>query len=243
MDQGPQPVGAPAASEAASAPLAAPGSTFPEPPLPSAPPTTPGPISQIRSRAGNTWPDVIGIISIILGSLAALGGIINALTQALMSFWAPAVSGASNAPPPSGSGNPPFDLSSMLRSMGQWAPLASAANLLLCAIAGLLIFSGAGVLKRRRWGAVWIKRWAVIKILGGVLMAVVTGLMQSAQFSSMSQSGAAGSGPGSAAIGAMAPVIAAFTGCFTILFYAAYPIFILIWMNRSLIKAQTRSWA
>lgn len=202
------------------------------PVFPAAPPTTPG---RVGTSEGKMWPNVIGIISISLGALAILGGIVNALSQLVMSGVSSMGTPASTANSSSGAKGP--DVGAMMKAMAEWAPLLAVMNILMSLVAAALLVGGIGMVRRKAWGRTWHVWWAWVKIVTAVGMAAATALMQRAQFASMSNSGS--SPPGLAAMGS---VMMAVTGIFLLFFYWAYPTVILIWMHRRSIREQIARW-
>jgi hypothetical protein len=183
------------------------------PPSHAAPPTTPG---QIVTYASN-WPTVIGVISICLGTLGTLANlwaIVAPLFINMAKFTAPGGGpGAQKA----------------MQEMMQLQAIGGGLNFIA---AILLLISGIGVVSRRRWGVKLSRTYAWVRIFTSSIAAVLGALAQQRMMAS--QAGAPAF---------MGPMMMAFTILFTIGWGWAYPIFLLIWFHRGLIKQETASWA
>ncbi len=214
---------------------------------PTHPPIVPGPLVNSQ-RSG--WPSVIGVISIVFGVIGFIGGLWQSAGMMIFRYMGTRMAsntqgGTSTAPSGTAAPSPfPFDFGGMFAAMGKWAPYLAVAHLLLAAVAVLLVISGAGIVGRRAWGRTWAIRWAILRLLGGLLVAVLTGFMQVAQFHSMAQSATSGSSgaPPAAFFTVAGPLFAVFTGAITLLWYSAYPVFILIWMNQASVKSEIAAW-
>lgn len=185
------------------------------------PPTVPGTVG--LAPAPSTWPRVLGMIGIILGALGILGGLWGMVSPLFVSFMGSLMPpGAERA----------FEAA---EQMNTWTVVGSILGLL---VAGLLLAGGIGLLRRRLWGLGCYGMWAILKIL---LVAVNAGIalsMQEATMEFINSSNPRG------------PIISAgFTSVMTVIVPAstliwgwALPVFILIWLARVKIKAETAKW-
>lgn len=185
------------------------------------PPTEPG---RIPARSGGpAWARVIGIISIVLGSLGALGGAWNAIGAALAPAfmgWMPQDDAAFQA---------------MQAAMRKWMPWQVAVGVALFLVAGVLLASGVGMVKCRGWSvrAAWV--WIVLKVLAVTGSAVVTGLHQRDQMQAMAQAG-------TPMPTGMAGGMALASAILYWLWGMVYPAFLCVWLARPSIRKRTRDW-
>lgn len=203
--------------------------------FPASPPTRPPGIAPRREQ----WPTVLGILSIVLGAMGVISGAWNALGMIMMSTMASGQGAAGGGSPPPGG----LDLSAMIRSMGEWAGVMSGLNLLSAGLSVLLIIAGSGLVRRRRWGATWMVRWSILKIVLGAVLAAATAMMQHEQFKAMSgDAGQTPTDPAASAMRSMGPIMVALTAVVSLVWYWAYPVFVLIWMRRSPMRRTIAGW-
>lgn len=185
----------------------------PHPPTP-APPTEQGEFALPKARA--VWPTVIGIISIVLGSLGALGYAWSCIAPYVMesSFLAndPNVQASIQAQ----------------KDMRGWMVSSGVVNLIASL---LLLIAGTGLSSRRSWGVSAARLWAVFKMLTAIFTAIATYIVQEAALAN--QSG------GMAAAGSMFGMVAI---VFVLAWAWAFPIFMLVWLSRPRVKAEYSRW-
>jgi hypothetical protein len=187
-----------------------------------APPTIPGYIPGQRS----SWPNVLGIISIVFGVLGALGGII----QGIFVVFMPWVMGMVEQSDPSAGAQ-----AQVIRESVGLQVLLSAATV---GVAVMLLISGIGLANRRPYGVKWSRIWAVTKIVVATIGVAVGIIIQQRTFDALAESGQAPPPGGQVALGAG---MAAGT-VFGIAWRWAYPVFLLIWLNRASIRAEVAEW-
>lgn len=202
-----------------------------QPVIAAAPPTRPGALGVSRSES-TVWPAIIGGVAITMGVF----GVLAAVWSAASGFMLESMSGFMAA----GTVNP-------FEGMQTWKWPLFAASLALVPIGGLLIAGGVGVCLRRRWSVRVVRAWAVLKIVGGVVLSVITALMQQTQMTVMMAAGAAaGAGGAGGARGAGAAVVGDVMFWVTLVasaaWYAAMPVFVLVWFALPFVRRETKTW-
>ncbi|HZW07898.1 MAG TPA: hypothetical protein VFF65_12315 [Phycisphaerales bacterium] len=185
------------------------------------------------------WPKVLGIVSIVLGSLgaaynacSAVGGLLGG---SMMSWLANTVnSGAGNAQ----SARQSAEMKQMLDVMQPWMIASGVAAVASLAVSAWLVVAGITLVKRRAAGFGMHKGWAWTRIAMGLVTAGITVGMQKAQFGAMSSLQGAGGGPPSAAITLM--VVG--QGLFALALASAYPVVVLAMMTRRRVSQVLDRW-
>ena len=189
------------------------------PPTPMTPPTDVAAIPPKQS----TWPMVIGIIAIILGSLAALGGCFGLVSSLFLDQFMSLV--------------PQGEAEEMTSALDGLKPALIISGALTMVLAIVLLIGGIGLLRRRAWGRSTCLTWAGLKMALVVGNSVLSYIVQQAQFQAMAEDpNMAGSMPGflpalMQALGVVGLVIGLLWGW-------ALPIFVLVWFSGSTIKAE-----
>ena len=196
------------------------------PPTPMTPPTDAGAIPPRKS----TWPMVLGINAIILGSLATLRGCMGIGSSAMFGLFASAM---------------PEDSAEMMEATKAFAPLIMISSGLTMAIAIILLIGGIGLTKRNPRSPKTCKIWAGLKMVLVVYGSIVTFLSTQAQIEAMQRMleedpNAAGMMPGF--FGTLMAIIGPVIFVFAIVWGWALPIFMLIWFSRRKIKAEIAQW-
>ena len=209
---------------------------------PQAPPIVQG---QVARRPGQ-WPSVVGIIGIVLAGLGLLTGLLTAATPLFMrgmsAFFAnlQAKSGSPAA------ANPALAQWDVIARMG-WVYIT--AGLLSCAVWawGLSIF--IAIYKRRRGSMDRAALWAWVKIALNVLavagMTYVQWLSMQSMIADMSKNMAGTPGAGAPPPAIMNTTMLAstiFSGVFGLIFYSAFPVFLLIYARTRAARAETATW-
>ena len=196
------------------------------PPTPMTPPTDAGAIQPKASA----WPMVIGVIAIILGSLATLQGCMGLGWPALAALFTSAM---------------PEEQAEMMDATKAFAPLIMISSGLTMAIAIVLLIGGIGLTKRSPWSPKTCKIWAGLKMLLVVYSSIVTFLSTQAQMEAIQRMleedpNTAGVMPGF--FGTLMAIIGPVILVFAIVWGWALPIFMLIWFSRRKIKAEVAQW-
>lgn len=184
-----------------------------------APPTHQG---EISTQAGGTkWPKVFGIISIVLGSLGIAGGGCGLISIPMNAVAATAAQqqGGVNA-----------------ATFGGPIAWQVFSQILAIAMAGLLLAAGIALLKRRPQGIKLHKLWAYIAIPVWLISTIIGTIFAMQASSAATTAGGNQISPG---------MIAAFMipGLLIGLVFAlAYPIIVIVWLNRPQIKAEYERW-
>ena len=193
------------------------------PPTPMTPPTDFHP-------KPSSWPMVIGVIAIVFGSLAALGG--------CMGLGWPLVAGLFTSVMPE-------EQAEMMDATTALMPLMMVSSGLGMPVAIVLLIGGIGLTKRKAGSPKTCKIWAGLKMLLVVYSSIVAYLVQQAQMEAMQRMleedpNASAAMPGF--FGTFMAIIAPLTLVFGILWGWALPIFMLIWFSRRKIKAEIAQW-
>jgi len=181
-----------------------------------APPT----VSHIEP-ARPVWPTVIGVISIVFGLLGALqgcGGIV-------MPF---AMNGLTGLMPDDQS-------KAVFAGMSDHLAWGVAAGVTGMAVGVLLLTAGIGMVQRRRWSVRAHTIWAVLAILQSGVGGVYGFLIQQSQFQTMKAGGMPPTPFPMEAFAAVGVLVG-------LLFACAYPVFMLVWVFRSVIRDQVAGW-
>lgn len=191
------------------------------------------------------WPKVLAIASIALGiggALAGFCGLVGAL-------FTSAIAGFAERYPTAGGASGSTEAS--MAAMTQYQGWVIAQSVLSALLAGLLIFAGVRLLNRRAQCRQLIRLWAVMKIVLATCSAVLTYLIQEGTFAALAaQTAAAGESGSGAPASAVSPMPVEFMQSLqyvglsaTFLWGCALACFMLIWFNRSKIKAEVEAWA
>ena len=188
------------------------------PPQPLAPPTQPGAI--VAPPRPSNWPNVIGIIAIVLGAGGILLGVWGAAAPLLMRWFSWAM------------------IQGQAESLQAWLPWTASSSLTAAAVAVLLLLGGLKLVKRNPAAPGLLRLWAVLKLPVAVFVTVVQILVQKDQFEAIQGStGAMPLGPAffdlMAVIGVVVPLV----------WFGALPVFLLIWFARKKSKAVVAGWS
>ncbi len=193
---------------------------YPTPPS-FTPPTAPSPVQP--TERPRVWPTTIGVISIVLGSLGIIGGCWGVVSPTFM--------GALSEQMPQGSIQ---GAETMAKHAGMYAVSGGAGMM----VATLLLIAGIGMLRRRPWSVSANRWWAVLKMLLVVGQVAFAILIQDEVVAEITRND-----PNAAAMGAGFVSVAVGIGfAFVLLWGWAYPVFLLIWLSRRGVKAETASW-
>jgi uncharacterized membrane protein HdeD (DUF308 family) len=186
----------------------------------------------VMPQSQSSWPTVIGIISIVLGSLAALGGVYQAIAPFLMSF-------ASSIVPENDE-----QAGVMFEAMAKWRFPLLGVGLVALVLGVMLIISGARMVGRHFDASGLHKKWAISKIIYSLIAVAITSMAQMQQMEMiMEQQSQAAGGPGAEFV-KTAMLVGMVVGLFIgIAWQCAYPIFILIWFSRQKVKNEMQTWS
>lgn len=202
----------------------------PVPPI-SVPPTLPGAMRD--TQRPRVWPTAIGVIAIVLGSLALLGGLIN--------IGMPYFMGALAGVMPKGVPNP-------YTAFALWAKPMAASSAVGALVAAILLWGGLLLIKRRPKAVRVIMIWSVLKILYGFGAGAVMAAMQHSMFTTLFEEAKAsaarqsGRPPPPFPTDTFAMVMASFTGILFVVWAALLPVFMLIWFTRRSVRADVDAW-
>jgi len=189
---------------------------------PAAPPVRPGELG--APQRFSAWPGVIGVIAIVLGALGAVGGLYGILAPWIVEEIASIM--------PSGTED-------MLDAVRESAPWLVGASIITTGVAALLLAVGVGLVKRRRWAVGTCRAWAVLKMVWVLANTVVGYYVQQASLSAISERTPTAAQMSPEFVDAMV-VVGLIIG---VAWGWALPVFLLIWLGRGKIKAETSAWA
>lgn len=205
------------AAPSSSPPIALPPA---QPSVPSAPPMQPTDV--VAESVPTSWPTVLGILAIVFGGFGVLGGAWGVV--------APFVAGRITEMSPS----MPAQLTQQLDAWSGWTTAFSIMSLMA---GGLLLFGGISLVRRRHRAAPALFVWSIIKI---VLILANVGLQLAVQSQVMGQAlSQLPTLPGGGTIMMTSVIIG--VGC-GLIFQLAWPVFLLIWFRRRVIKEEVAIW-
>jgi hypothetical protein len=190
-----------------------------------------------------TWPSVIGIIAIVFGSLGLLkDGVCTPIGWAVTLLFGSFFDDLAQSQPATG-----MEVqAAQFDALGAFMPATVSVGCGLAVLAFLLLIGGIGLKRERPWARRAILTWAILKILITIPKATIDFLVNKAQFQAMEEA-AAGSTtptPGQLPPGmyAMMETIASVGVIFTVLWYWALPIFMIVWFARPSVRDEVRGW-
>ena len=198
----------------------------PEPSVPVAPPTSPGPLPAPPHQSA--WPTVIGIIAVIFGALGLLGGCMGiggALVMPLLAEWMESMPGTKGQ-------------AAGMEAMGEWTGWMVGDAILGGVLAALLLVAGIRLLQRRFSCRKLCFTWAIPKIPYVIASTVLGYFVQQANLEALKND------PNSpvAAMGGLMDALGVFGTVFGLVLGLAPPVFVLIWFSRGAIKAEVATW-
>lgn len=190
-----------------------------------APPVVAGALGVERAA----WPTVVGVISVVLGSLGILKNACGGMGNLAQWF------GGGGTGPLAGFGQ-----------LGGWMVLAGVLSLVSLAVSGWLLWAGVQLLKRRKKSVALHKGWAWTRIGLALLEAVSSAAVQSVWSSTAMGGGAAGGGgAGGAPAGtdAMMIAIVIISVALPLTFALTYPVVVLALFSRPWAKLEVERWS
>ncbi len=184
----------------------------------------------VPPQGASTWPKIIGILSITLGALGFMNYACNA-GGAMMSGMMFDIIGESVSQADQGM---PEDVVALLEAQKIPSLISAILGFILSTC---LIVIGIAVLNRRRWSRTALVIWSLAKIVHAVIATAMGYISMTAMSSVMEDKDVQFEKMDSLIqlFGAMAMV-------FTFLFLTAYPLFLLIWMNRGKVVDEVANW-
>ncbi len=190
-------------------------------PQSAAPPTVQGEF--VPTRPPSSWPTVIGIIAIVLGSLGSLANAWALIAPLVMEAFLGQMSN-----------DPAFAAHLQVQKDHLGWSLSSAGVNVIASL--LLVVGGTGLCMRRRWGPTTIKLWIPLRMFGVVLGCVTAYVMMQATLKVQAAQGA--TPPPGFMSGFAAASIAV-----GLLWGWAFPVFMIVWLSRTKIRAQVADWS
>jgi len=185
--------------------------------------------------AHTSIPKVFGVLSIVFASLVLLGSLIGSCTGCVGSK----MSGLNKFNTGSG-GTELRAQQAMLKHMGGVYSAIGIQSAIFAVMSGFLLAIGIGQLRYRRWARGWTVYWsgvAFVVLIGVVLLSIfLIGPAYQRMFDEMAKLSPSGQLP-SQLSGSMSSLMGGTSGVMTVLFYAPYPILMLIYFTRDRVKA------
>jgi hypothetical protein len=172
------------------------------------------------------WPKVIGIVSIVFGSLGVLTGCSAIASGFMMSLFMGVM--------PADARNQPA-----MVAMRDWAPWTGAVGAAKSIVAVGLLVGGILLLQKKRGGARLLVAWAIARMAVAVFDTAVTYFMQSQVMATAA--GQANTPPPGVPPGFFT-MMAAFSAVFALAWGCALPIFVLVWLNLPFARAEVDRW-
>jgi hypothetical protein len=171
----------------------------------------------------STWPVVIGIIAIVLGTLGILGGCWASIAYPVMEVILRAA---------------PKEAAAGLEFAREWRTWTLTLGVGSGILAVLLLIAGIGLCRRRRWAISMTWWWAILKMLFVLMSMAMAVTMQQAQFTAI---GGQGGGPAALPPG-FNMLMGAVTAGFSLIWGWALPVFMIVWLSRGTIKREIAAW-
>jgi hypothetical protein len=107
-------------------------------------------------------------------------------------------------------------------------------SLIFLVMSALLLTLGIGQMRYRKWAAVWSPRWAIVALGSLVVMATLMITMGRATGSEIANAASSGN---AAQAGQVGSAVGGIYAVMMVLFYAPYPIVLLVTFTRDRIRA------
>lgn len=191
-------------------------------PASAAPPSIAGKVMSAKRPAN--WPSVIGIIAIVLGSCASVGGLFTACSVLFYDVIAKIV------PDPS-----------TLQVARDWASWTVGSGVVSSLLAIVLLVGGIQLLRRRPQAVLTLRIWAVLKVILAVVSSVMGVIIQQQQ-AEITAAQLAKAGPGMPFGSGWINAFAMVGMLFSCLWLLALPAFLLVWFQLRSVKADIAGW-
>lgn len=169
-----------------------------------------------------TWPMVIGIIGIIFACFGILNGCWGAVSPWAMEQFANAL--------------PQHDVDQM-EMMRKWRHWIAGSSALGVVVAIVLLLGSIQLLKRRRGARTAIITWSILKFVLSFATSILVYVMYEDQMEAIKNDPDVAQAP-TGLLEMLGPVMA----IFNFAWYAALPIFMLVWFSRKKIRTETTQW-
>jgi hypothetical protein len=180
-------------------------------------------------------PRTLGILSIIFGSLIALWSLISLALNSLGNAVMGNMAAAGNLPHQPGQPDPTVFMAKMQEVMAQMAPYIYGLTLGRFVMSVALIIVGFGLYKQRRWGRSGAIAWGALALLFIVVeLSISIGIVQPRTTAVMQQvfAGLPNGDQMAPMMNAMKGMQGGMTVFFNLLFYAPFPIVLLVLNGR-----------
>lgn len=191
---------------------------------------TPPPLpSHITATPGSGWPKILGIITLVFGTLGSLGGLVSFLNPIFLrkqmeSFVELGADAADVA----------AYIDKMVTYQTTLAVLTSTAGV-------LLLVGGLALIKKRPVAVRLLLVWGVYKIGNGIYSTIQGIPMAREQMEIMQSANAFGSDAGEA-IGQFTSIATSVGLIVNLIWVMVLPVFLFVWFSRAKIREQVKSW-
>lgn len=184
----------------------------------------------MENPAGAKWPKILGIILVIFGVLGIGQGLLAPLSPFLTKAQMQAF----------------VDMGADQEKVDDYLSQLTAQSYLGGVVYGilgvLLLAGGIFMIKRRKICSPLLQTWAILKILGGGFVLFRQMSLTELQMSIMMVDTGSAKGQDAEMMESIFSYSMKIGMVFGILFLAALPIFVIIWLNRSKIRRQMAEW-
>lgn len=203
-------------------------------PVPSTPPVHRGAVPVQPP----SWPMVLGVIAIVIGSLGILGhGCAGIVGQLMQPFFV-------NIARKSAQGNQSiFD--AQMQITAKYLPFQIANIVVMTGLSVLLVIGGIGLAKRRAWSRGAFMTWAIIRIAYVVPASYIAYCMTTEMMQKMASAAASGAASGPAMPGGFGVFFQAMGVVGVIaggIMVCLMPLFALVWFNIPKFKHEMAGW-
>ena len=196
-----------------------------------APPTRAGDVPEKRTA----WPIVIGIIALVVGSLAVLangcGGLVG--NVAIVFFFERLEAQG---------GLDPVTAAQMGVLRG-FVVINAVAAVVGSALGVLLLIGGIGLMRRRPWSRTVLVVWSITRAVFAVPAVIVGYFMSTAQFEAMEEAAESSGGAMPMGLFTLMRGLGLAGAVFALLWAWTLPAFLVCWLSRDVIKKEVALWA
>ena len=184
----------------------------------------PPPDAALGGEGPKSWPLIIGVIAIVFGSFAALGGCGNIVSTLFFTD----LMGELMEGTPQGA--------IVLEQLETYKPLIVGLGVAVMVLALWLLVAGIGMIRRARWSVPAALTWSIAKMILVVANGVISYQMQQAQMKAFADV------PDAMDMQPFGPGMNAFFILLSIAWGWALPVFVLVWFSRPAVRQEVATW-